>query len=186
MTAVFCPRNFDTAPLSPTARIVSPEMATASAQGRVESPVQVRPKTMVSAGGAEWQAERTDKTDKTDKTDGADGADGADRMNVMDRVGFADDLGEVVQLLHRAAGGTALRLAEQVADVEQDLHHQLVSHVGGVELFHAPDQAFGLGPVVGLAIDGFEIGEDAVTGAHGARRYLAFSRPAPAPGVRCA
>ena len=62
-------------------------------------------------------------------------------------------------------GGAARRVTQEVANVEQNLHHQLVAHVGGVELFH-PGQVFGLGPVVGLTIDGFEIGEDAVTCAH--------------------
>src|SRR6266699_3097479 len=57
---------------------------------------------------------------------------------------------------------------ERVADVEQHFEQQLFALVGGVEVRHADLVAGGLRAVVGLAVDGLEIAEDAVAWAwHG-------------------
>src|SRR5438874_10707775 len=57
---------------------------------------------------------------------------------------------------------------EGIADVEQHLEQQLLALVGGVEVRHADLVAGGLRAVVGLAVDGLKIAEDAIAGAwHG-------------------
>src|SRR5207249_2849860 len=55
---------------------------------------------------------------------------------------------------------------EQIADIEQDLQHQLVPHVGALEIDHASGVLGCLGAVVRFAVDRLEIGEDAFTRAH--------------------
>src|SRR5213079_2112312 len=59
---------------------------------------------------------------------------------------------------------------ERVADVEQHLEEELLALVSGVEIRHAQLVARGLGALVGLAVDGLEIAEDAVAGAGGGGR----------------
>src|SRR4029077_12618253 len=49
---------------------------------------------------------------------------------------------------------------EEVADVEQDLQHELVSHVCIVELDHPGREALSAGALVGFAIDRFQILEN--------------------------
>ena len=59
---------------------------------------------------------------------------------------------------------------ERVADIQQYIDQELLALVRGVEVRHAGLVAGGLGALVGLAVDGLEITEDAVarTG-HGKR-----------------
>src|SRR6476659_5960265 len=70
------------------------------------------------------------------------------------------------ELLEGAAPRRGGRHREEVADVAQNLEHELVAHVGAIEVDHAAPVARGLGAVVGLAIDRLEVGEDAFAGAH--------------------
>src|SRR6187431_169538 len=57
-TRVLGPTSFAISALSPTAETVSPETATAPAQGRAESPVQTRPYATRSAGPEDAGPER--------------------------------------------------------------------------------------------------------------------------------
>src|SRR3954449_5981673 len=88
-----------------------------------------------------------------------------------------------VELLEGAAAGGGRRDREEVADVEQDLEHQLVALVSAVELGHAAAIARGLGPVVGLAVDGLEVGEDALTGTHDKAPGVRAAKEEPGAGV---
>ena len=76
---------------------------------------------------------------------------------------------ERLQLLDRAGalGRSRGRHCEQVADVEHDLQHQLVPHVGVVEIGHPPLVGGLLGPIERLSVDDFEIGENLVAWSHG-------------------
>ena len=67
-------------------------------------------------------------------------------------------------MINRTGGGRCDR--EEVADVEQDLQHQLVPHVGAVQVDHAALIGRQFCAFVGFAVDGFEVGQDSVAGAH--------------------
>ena len=58
------------------------------------------------------------------------------------------------------------RNRKEVANIEQDLEHQLVAHIGVVEIGHPLLVGAFLGAIEGLAVDAFEVLEDAFAGAH--------------------
>ena len=59
------------------------------------------------------------------------------------------------------------RTGKQGTDVQQYLEHQLIALVAGIEFLHAEGLLLRLGPIVLLAVSGFEILEDTFAGAHG-------------------
>jgi hypothetical protein len=58
------------------------------------------------------------------------------------------------------------RAREQVTNVKQDLKHELIAQVAGVEFFHPARLIVALGALELLAVGGFEIGQDLGAGAH--------------------
>src|SRR5581483_6098363 len=59
------------------------------------------------------------------------------------------------------------RPGQEIPDVEQHLHHELVAHVGALEIGHPGPLARRLGALERLAVDGLQVGQDAVAGTHG-------------------
>src|SRR5262245_7739010 len=155
--------------LSPTAAIRSPRTATAEAQGRALSPVQIRPYTTRSAGSlAREVALPPDPPAVRKKREAASAgrrmASGS--MNILAKFGEPAD---GLELLQGAAARCRGGHRKEVADVEQDLQHELVAHVGALEVDHPTVVAGRPGAVVGFAVDRLEVGKDAVAGAHGRR-----------------
>src|SRR5262245_35056357 len=106
--------------------MVSPRMATAWAQGAARSPVQTRPTMSRSAAGARLQPARM-------KTSAAS-------FRIM-RILAPGQPAQCFQFFEGARAGGCRRGGgdrEQVADVEQDLQHQLVPHVRVLEIL-APE-----------------------------------------------
>src|SRR5688500_12402228 len=166
-TRVAGPTYAPTVALSPTATISSPVTATAPAQGAAESPVQTRPKTTRSAaGGGEMSRSRP-----ASEQPAARRARAAARTKRSVMECLSAQLGETAECLELLERGPARRGGrrhrKEVADVEEDLQHELVAHVGPVELRHARVLAAGPGTIVGLAVDRLQIGQYAVAGAHG-------------------
>ena len=60
---------------------------------------------------------------------------------------------------------------KEVADVEEDLEHELVAHVCVLQFGHADGLAVRGGAVVGIPVDGFEILKDSFASAHGGRPW---------------
>ena len=88
-------------------------------------------------------------------------------------VGTALPLGEPAErfeLIEEGLPGRGGGLArQQIPDVEEDLHHQLIALVGGIEFLH-PARLFGpFGGVEGRLIDRLEIAEDRIARAHTGR-----------------
>src|ERR1041384_7919248 len=67
----------------------------------------------------------------------------------------------------RGWGEMATGSGPELGQPSQRLEHQLVPHVGVVEIGHATFVAHRPGAIVALFVYGFEVGEDAVAGAHG-------------------
>src|ERR1043166_64754 len=179
MRWVLAPTSRATSALSPTARTVSPRTATAAAQGRAVSPVQTRPKTTRSATGARAQpASSGTRGSRASRASGpgrrmGKGAGELGARELGDAVaGSRPEPGqpaEGFELLDgtRPLGGSRGRHGEEIPDVEQDLQHQLVAHVGVVEVGHAALLPGRPGALVGLLVDDFEVGDDLVARAHG-------------------
>src|SRR5216117_600568 len=112
--------------------------------------------------GGEGQAEESQRQASAHAVPSAQLRDAVDGFERGDRVGSRGLPGP--RLGSRREG------REGIADVEQHLEQQLLALVGGVEVRHADLVAGGLRAVVGLAVDGLEIAEDAIAGAwHGQR-----------------
>src|SRR3954469_22769017 len=163
-------------PLSPTAATRSPLTATAAAQGRALSPVHTRPYTTRSAGSPALEVALPPVPQAMrNKREAARAG-----RSVLSGMGISAKPGEPAdgfELLQGAAAGGRRSHREEVPDVEQDLQHELVAHVGALEIDHPGLVAGRVGPVVGFPVDRFEVGEDAVAGGHG-RRWLEFGERA--------
>src|SRR4051795_11265312 len=135
-------------PLSPTAATRSPLTATAAAQGWVLSPVQIRPYTTRSTGSPALEVARPPVPQAMRDTSEAARAGRSKRSGI----GISAKPGEPpdgFELLQGAAARGRRRHREEVPDVEQDLQHQLVTHVGALEIYHPALVAGPVGPVVG-------------------------------------
>src|SRR5574338_698253 len=83
--------------------------------------------------------------------------------------GLSAKSGELAQRLESfegAAAGRGRRNGEEIADIQQDFEHELVTLEGIIEVPHAGFGVRRLGLIVGFTIDGFEIREDSVAGSH--------------------
>src|SRR5690242_5531731 len=90
--------------------------------------------------------------------------------DAVDRLERRDGIG--ARALVCRDGGRARLRGERVTDVEQDFEEQLLPLVDGVEVGHAGVIVGGLGSIVRFAVNGLEVGEDAVAGArtHGSEK----------------
>src|SRR2546426_3637079 len=147
------------AAVSPTARILPPLTATAPGCGwPVERPVQTTPPVMTRSALRPQAARHISNSPGTEKRRDMSGTPSAQSGDATDGL----ERGERARPLLR------LRLArrgERVADVEQHLEQELLALIGGVEVRHARFVPRGVGALVGLAVHGLEVGENAVAGA---------------------
>ncbi len=81
------------------------------------------------------------------------------------------------RLVAAACGAGRGARRERVADIEQYLEQELLALVRGVEVRHAGLVAGGLRTIVGLAVDRFEVLQDAVTGSRHAEENTAPAAP---------
>src|SRR5437870_4533133 len=161
--AVREPTYRDTAADSPTATIRPRAIATAPGRGAPrESPVHSTPPvTTTSALPPQAARERHNTAGARLRIMCVSSAQFGDAMNGFER-GDRVRRRCLVTATFAAGRGSG---REGVADVQQHLEQQLLALVGGVEIRHAGLVAGGLGAIVGVAVDRFEVLQDAVAGS---------------------
>src|SRR5438270_270501 len=162
---------------SPTAWIFPRAIATAPGRGRPrESPVHSTP-PLTTRSALPPQAARETHNNPAARLRiiRVSSAEFGDAMNGFER---GDRLGR-----RRLVAAGRSRGRERVADVQQDFQQELLAMVGGVEIGHAGLVAGGIGALIGVAVDRFEILQDTVAGSRHAGENTAPAAPREDYGV---